>query len=119
MIQGLDHVNVRTINLEATVQFYQELLELQTGPRPPLASAGVWLYAGEKPLIHVSVVSELPTGESALNHFALLITDYDAMRRRLLDHHLSFQEVETPAWGMRQIFVQDPNGVRIELQARE
>src|SRR5690242_17690871 len=36
----LDHVNIRTANLEAVSKFYSEILGLRKGPRPPFGFPG-------------------------------------------------------------------------------
>ena len=38
MISGLDHVNIETSELEETIQFYEDVLGLENGERPPLIS---------------------------------------------------------------------------------
>ncbi len=46
-IRKLAHYAVRTRDLEASRRFYEEVLQLRAGFRPPFAFPGVWLYAGE------------------------------------------------------------------------
>jgi len=53
MIERLDHVNLRTADVPRLVQFYVDVLELRAGPRPPFDFPGAWLYAGERPVVHV------------------------------------------------------------------
>ena len=53
MIERLDHVNLRTADVSRLVQFYVDVLELHVGPRPPFDFPGAWLYAGDRPVIHI------------------------------------------------------------------
>jgi len=39
----LDHYNVSTRDLGATVRFYEDILGLVNGPRPPFDFPGAWL----------------------------------------------------------------------------
>jgi catechol 2,3-dioxygenase-like lactoylglutathione lyase family enzyme len=49
----LNHVTVRTNDLEGTRDFYSEVLGLKDGSRPPLAFPGYWLYCGEQAVVHL------------------------------------------------------------------
>ena len=52
-IKRLDHVNVRTANLDAMIEWYGDMLGMKTGPRPDFSFPGAWLYAGDDPVIHL------------------------------------------------------------------
>ena len=52
-VAQLNHVTVRTDDLEGTRDFYHDMLGLKARPRPPLGFPGYWLYAGENPLVHL------------------------------------------------------------------
>ena len=56
MIRWLDHVNVRTANLAELTRFYEDVVGLRSGERPPLGFPGAWLYArdGSEPMPHVA-----------------------------------------------------------------
>ena len=41
----LDHYNVSTRKLGDTIRFYEEVLGLTNGPRPPFNFPGAWLYS--------------------------------------------------------------------------
>jgi catechol 2,3-dioxygenase-like lactoylglutathione lyase family enzyme len=45
-INKLAHFSVRTPDLEASKQFYAEVLGFREGFRPPFRFPGVWLYRG-------------------------------------------------------------------------
>ena len=45
-LHGLHHYTLRPVDLEATKDFYVDLLGLEVGHRPPLAFPGYWLYTG-------------------------------------------------------------------------
>ena len=56
-ILRLDHVNLRTTQLEAMIEWYVEFLDLKLGPRPNFPFAGAWLYAGDIAIVHVIAVN--------------------------------------------------------------
>jgi catechol 2,3-dioxygenase-like lactoylglutathione lyase family enzyme len=117
LINGLDHINIRTADLAATKAVFCDLLGLSEGWRPPFPFPGAWLYAGDKDVVHLVEVDR-PAGESAgssLDHFAFDIVDYDEALARVEKSGLSFRATATPGTSVKQIFVRDPNGVTIEL----
>jgi catechol 2,3-dioxygenase-like lactoylglutathione lyase family enzyme len=119
-ILDLDHINIRTTDLARTRAFFTEVLGLTEGWRPDFSFAGVWLYAGERDVVHLVEVSRpaAPSRGSALDHFAFAIDDYDDAVRRLEAHGMAFEPSAAPGGGIRQLFVTELNGVTIELNCR-
>jgi glyoxylase I family protein len=131
-IAGLHHFNLRIpeSELQAVQRFYVEVLGLRPGPRPPFRSLGVWLYAGDEPILHVTHMNSgestppgAPCGlsapvagrRSALDHIALACDDLAVMRERLERHGVDYRVTEVPTAGQIQLFVRDPCGIAIEL----
>ena len=52
-VQSLNHVTLRPRDMEATRDFYVDVIGLRDGERPLFHFAGYWLYAGEAPVIHL------------------------------------------------------------------
>ena len=52
-VTTMNHFTILTDDVAATVDFYRDLLGLVDGPRPPFDFPGAWLYAGERPILHV------------------------------------------------------------------
>jgi catechol 2,3-dioxygenase-like lactoylglutathione lyase family enzyme len=116
----LNHVTVRTDDLEGTRDFYNEVLGLLPGPRPPLAFPGYWLYCGENAVVHLVPRSgAIGAGDGKdtgnFDHVAFTAADFDGMRLRFKKLGISFREQEVPGVRVRQLFLQDPNRVMIEL----
>ena len=57
----LDHYNVSTRNLGATVRFYEDVLGFVNGPRPPFDFPGAWLYSDGHPVLRIPLRHE-PSG---------------------------------------------------------
>ncbi len=116
----LNHVTVRTTDLDGTRDFYSDVLGLKEGPRPPLAFPGYWLYCGEQAVVHLVPPSgQIGAGEGDatgnFDHVAFVAEDFDEMRERFRRLGLRFRENEVPGIRLRQLFVQDPNKVMIEI----
>ena len=117
-ITGFQHVNVRASDVDASRDFYVGVLGLSAGDRPPFASKGYWLYAGDSAVIHL--VQRKPgeargAGSGCIDHIGLAATGLAATRQLLIDKRIQFVEQTLPPGGTAQIFVDDPDGVRIEL----
>jgi catechol 2,3-dioxygenase-like lactoylglutathione lyase family enzyme len=126
-IRGLEHLLVLTDDLEATRTFWCEALGLEVGGRPELPFPGYWLYAGGTPCVHLAERAAYETHAAALglapatgpvDHVALAAEGFDAIARRLAAAGIEVVPNEIPEAGIRQLFVTDPNGVRVELNVR-
>ena len=141
-IKRVDHYSIRTHDLEGSRRFYTEVIGLREGPRPPFDFPGYWLYSGEPPadlqkgpanygLVHLmgwddkhpgsldAYVGERKVSEDggtgALDHVAFAATGHAAMLERCKQLKVKFHERDVPLLGLRQVFIQDPDGVTIEL----
>lgn len=119
----LDHVNITTGRLDASVRFYVDGLGLTRGAlpngmaRPGGEDSGAWLCdAAGAAIVHLMRDEDAaPEGSSAIDHFALSCDDYEDFTGRLTDRRIDFQAADYPQIGLRQLVVHDPNGVKIEL----
>ena len=119
-IEKLDHYTIRTDDLDATRRFYTEVIGLSVGPRPAFTFPGLWLYQGRDAVVHVVGVepaSAVSTddGTGRLDHIAFKGSDIGAMRERFRASGAAFQERTVPTLNLEQLFVRDPNGIKIEL----
>jgi catechol 2,3-dioxygenase-like lactoylglutathione lyase family enzyme len=123
MIERLDHVNVRTANLERLVRFYEDVLGLRSGERPPLGFPGAWIYAGDRAVIHLVGVAEPPTPEGALRleHFAFSASGLREFLARLERAGVTFRQSRQAGTGNVVINLHDPDGNRlhVDFAARE
>jgi catechol 2,3-dioxygenase-like lactoylglutathione lyase family enzyme len=115
----LDHFNIRTRKLTETVRFYESVLGLEKGPRPNFAFPGAWMYSEGKAVVHlvdISATNEPQKPDSGVvHHVAFASTGFDGMADRLKSRGMPFEARQVPGGELWQIFVNDPNGVMIEL----
>ena len=136
MTLSLNHFSIRTLDLEASRAFYVDLLGLQVGPRPAFPFPGLWLYQGPttsyaNAAVHIigldrndpsglqaylGVRDEASLhGSGAVDHVAFFATDLPDMMARLTAAGVAWRERTVPGVGLHQIFLDDPNGVMVEL----
>jgi catechol 2,3-dioxygenase-like lactoylglutathione lyase family enzyme len=133
-VTGLQHVLVLGEDIDATRDFYTDVVGLRAGPRPPLQFPGHWLYAGEDATACLHVADRVvylthaaglglgtgpgePAGAEtagAVDHVAFEADDHAEVARRIADAGLRAVANEVPG-GPRQLFVRDPNGVLVEF----
>ena len=116
-IRGIDHINIATTKLKETRDFYVDVLGLTEGERPPFDFEGHWLYAEGFPIVHMQLSPRDVTSStlSGLNHAAFQVADFDALIARVEAAGLRYVQVLVPGTTIRQAFLMDPNGVRLEL----
>ena len=72
-VVGLDHYALLSSDPERTTRFYTEIVGLRVGPRPELSFPGIWLYAGDHPIVHVIFGKSIPSKETgAVDHLAFV-----------------------------------------------
>lgn len=118
---ALNHYTIVVRDLERTKDFYEEIVGLKTGDRPPLAFPGYWLYCGGVPTVHLigrrpedaQFDDTPPTGR--LDHIAFSAENLKLMRERLRARAIRYEERVLPRVNMTQLFFKDPDGINIEF----
>lgn len=128
----LDHINIRTANLDAMLGFYARVMDLRPGPRPHFGGAGgAWLYAEEKMTDTLDAVKEQyraawvhfievgPTepdhGNLQIEHFAFTANGMGVFLKRLDDESCAYTLADMPDVGMVQVNFRDPDGNHIHV----
>ena len=115
-IEGMNHFTVLTDDVAKTVRFYGEVLGLVPGERPNLDFPGAWLYAEDRPILHiVGGRSRDALKAGVIDHIAFSARGLAATLAKLTAHdveHICRQQAGSGVW---QVFFFDPNGARVEL----
>ncbi len=118
-IKKLDHVNVRTTQLDQMVDWYTTVLGMQSGNRPDFPFPGAWMYAGDSPVVHlVGINGEPAVGAEAklkLEHFALSATGCKRFIEQLEAAGERYKRGELKDFNIVQINVWDPDGNHIHI----
>lgn len=133
---ALNHFSIRTVDLDACERFYCGLLGLKKGPRPPFPFPGLWLYAGEtdrydNAAVHIIGIDRNDpeglkkylgdrdetslAGSGAVDHVAFFATGLKETLERLKANGIEGRERTVPVLGLHQVFIDDPNGIVVEL----
>jgi catechol 2,3-dioxygenase-like lactoylglutathione lyase family enzyme len=117
----LDHVTLRTADLEGTRAFIEAALDLKVGYRPPFSFPGYWLYAGDEPIVHLLPGRAGPVDRHGemIDHVGFRLDDYDGQCRRLDELNIIYSTMELPELGERRLFIRTPTGILLELVFRE
>ena len=131
-LERMEHFLVNSEDIEATKDFYCDVLGMAVGFRPELGFPGYWLYLGDVPCIHIAdwdtyqdftkrvdiPLSPMAEGTGPLDHIAFNASDYDGLVAKLESLDIAYKHNILDEIGLRQIFLHDPNGVCIELNFR-
>lgn len=129
-LQRLQHVLIQTTDLGATVRWWEEVLGLKPGPHPDFGFPVAWLYCGEEDVLHItqggagvsanrqaylSQESQAEHGTGVLDHIAFHATELPGTIARLQALGVRYASRRVDAQGLFQLFLFDPNGVKVEL----
>jgi catechol 2,3-dioxygenase-like lactoylglutathione lyase family enzyme len=116
-LTSLDHVNIRTADLEAMARFYIEIMGLRNGERPPFSNPGIWLYCGDTAAVHLVGQDRSPkVAETRIEHFAFKAQGLADFLALLRDNTVAYSVSVVPERGIRQVNLYDPDGNHIEVQ---
>lgn len=135
---AINHVAIRSPDADKTRDFFTQTLDLVPGPRPEFPFPGYWLYKTDSDhanylnaVVHIVGIDpndkagliqylgdrELPTlyGTGAIDHVAFFATGLEKMLAHLAQNKIPCRERLVPTIGLHQLFLDDPNGIVIEL----
>src|SRR5882672_11058031 len=105
----LDHVTIRTRDLQATRSFFLKVFDLKEGERPLAIQRipGHWLYSNGHPLVHIigSQGYGIDRAAEAIDHVGLRMEGYADFRNKPMD----LADI-----GERRLFCHAPGGPLLE-----
>jgi catechol 2,3-dioxygenase-like lactoylglutathione lyase family enzyme len=122
--ESLNHYTIQARDVEKTKDFYEQIVGLKVGDRPPLNFPGYWLYCGGTPTVHLlgyqANAKVIPDGPSypaetgRLDHIAFSCTGLKDMKATLQANSIKYDERVLPRLNMTQLFYLDPDGIAVE-----
>ncbi|MBC8112231.1 MAG: VOC family protein [Verrucomicrobia bacterium] len=117
-IQNLEHIAIQVADVEKSKEFYTKVLGLVLLPRPDFDFAGAWFALGSFQQLHlIGNRTEPVIAGSRSNHFALKVSDLDAFETHFKENGINFKPKKQRPDGIWQVFLTDPDGHCIELNA--
>ncbi|KJZ25372.1 VOC family protein [Tritonibacter mobilis] len=115
----LDHITIRTRDLPGTRAFLLTVFdELQERARPEAIHRipGHWLYAGDKPIIHLIGARGYgtDTAAEAYDHVGIHLDDYRGFRAKLEALGIRYSAMDLEDLDERRLFFRTPSGPLIE-----
>ena len=129
-LSHIEHVLIQSADMAATRDWYVRVLGFRVGPSPDFKFPVCWLYLGEQDVIHVTEGganvsenrkryvgqdSQATQGSGAIDHVAFRCTGLRATLAHLKAEGVAFRERQVSDQGLYQLFLHDPNGIKVEL----
>jgi len=129
-LSHLEHYLIQAEDLEATKDWYVRVLGMREGPHPDFGFPVYWLYLGERDVLHMTQggakvsqarkrylgqESQATRGSGVIDHVAFRATGLPDMIEHLRRLGIEFKERQVDDQGLYQLFLLDPNGVKVEL----
>jgi catechol 2,3-dioxygenase-like lactoylglutathione lyase family enzyme len=115
----LDHVTIRTRDLQATRSFFLSVFDLTEGERPLAIQRripGHWLYSEGHPLVHIigSQGYGIDRSAEAIDHVGLRMEGYADFRNKLDRLGIHYTPMDLTDIGERRLFFRAPGGPLLE-----
>jgi catechol 2,3-dioxygenase-like lactoylglutathione lyase family enzyme len=129
-LSHIEHFLVQTESIEKTRDWYVRVLGMRVGWNPDFKFPVCWLYIGDTDVVHVTEgganvsenrkkyvgqESQATSGTGVVDHIAFRATGLEAMIEHLRAARVDFKQRRVSDQGLYQLFMFDPNGIKIEL----
>ena len=129
-LSHIEHFLIQTESIDNTRDWYVRVLGMQVGPNPDFKFPVCWLYLDGRDIVHITEggaqVSEnrkkyvgqeshATHGTGVLDHIAFRATGLKEMLAHLRALKIDFKQRQVNDQGLYQLFMHDPNGIKIEL----
>jgi len=126
----LEHFLIQADDPEATRDWYVRVLGMRVGPSPDFGFPVYWLYVGERDVLHITKggaavsaerlrylgqTSQATEGSGVIDHVGFRASGLAATIAHLQSLGIAFSERQVDNQGLYQLFLTDPNGVKVEL----
>lgn len=129
-IEYIEHYLVQTEDFEGTVHWYEDVLNMRRGATPNFGFPVQWMYVGDKDVRHITQggkkttenrklylgqQSELTQGSGVIDHIGFRCSGLAETIASLVEKKVEFRQRQVNNQGLYQLFLFDPNGVKVEL----
>jgi len=129
-LSHIEHFLVQSTDIAATRDWYVRVLGFEEGWHPDFKFPVCWLYLGDRDVIHITeggaAVSEnrkryigqesqATSGSGVIDHIAFRAAGLRETMAHLTRQNVEFKARQVSDQGLYQLFLFDPNGIKIEL----
>ena len=129
-LNHIEHFLIQTADLAKTRDWYVKVLGMRVGPSPDFKFAVCWMYLGDTDVLHLTEggagtsenrkkylgqQSDAVKGSGVIDHVAFRCTGLADMMEHLTSLAIPFTRRMVNDQGLYQLFLMDPNDVKIEL----
>lgn len=118
----VNHIAVHVSKLKPSMEFYENIVGLESIEEPFKDGVHAWYDIGGGSALHLIEAPNIPTEISKVNHLCFSMEDMDAFIQTLKDTNYPFEswpgeknKVTIRVDGIRQIYIQDPDGMWLEI----
>ena len=120
MQSRFNHIALYVADLQKSTAFYRDIIDAEIIPDPFQDGRHVWFKIGKCNQLHLIAASESP--QTGNIHFAFAVPSLDAFVGRLNQFGIRYEDgkgrtgqVRLRPDGVKQIYLQDPDGYPIEI----
>lgn len=130
-LSHIEHCLVVADDIDLTRDWYCAVLGMEAGPHPDFGFPVHWLYLNGRDVVHITqsarhagdsqkrylgrTSQDSGSGTGAIDHIAFRATGLKAMLAHLRSRGIEFSERRASNQALYQLFIIDPNGVKLEL----
>lgn len=129
-LSHLEHFLIQTTDMNKTRDWWVDVLGLRVGPAPDFKFPVCWLYIGDTDVLHLTTggadvsanrkaylgqQSTATEGSGVVDHIAFRATGLRDVMANLKSRGVEFTQRMVDDQGRFQLFLLDPNGVKVEL----
>lgn len=118
----VNHIAVHVSELETSKKFYENIVGLKEIEEPFKDGLHAWYDIGSGAALHIIEAPNTPTEISKVNHLCFSMENMDKFIQTLKDTNYPFEswvgekgKVTIRVDGIRQIYIQDPDGMWLEI----
>ena len=130
-LSHIEHYLVAAQDMERTRDWYRDVLGMQEGWHPDFGFPVYWMYLDGKDVVHIGrnassagdnqkvylgrLAQDTGGGTGAIDHIAFRARGLKETMAHLRRQGVSFSERRANGQALYQLFMYDPNGIKVEL----
>ena len=130
-LSHIEHYLVAADDMERTRDWYRDVLGMQEGWHPDFGFPVYWMYLDGKDVVHIGrsasqasdnqkaylgrLAQDAGSGTGAIDHIAFRARGLKATMADLRRRGVEFSERRANGQALYQLFMYDPNGIKVEL----